>query len=406
MVDGSFLLYLHISIPTALIVVSLVSVIAVTLLFIYCEAPWTTKLPFNLWYVEDEKAKEVYTRDMTAEAILPEPTIHLPWKRLPGGYINIQTKDEREWLEIDSLLPRQLYMMNRALIAASNSLEPDGRVFAIHPEYEEGVWGASFELLHQIVSNLTIFFPGVITLSDEGAEAQHMISGHRWNISREKCGKILGEGNLIRVHPLMIARQLIGDDIAIMMRSSEGLHVLAAAIISFPDEWKLEEKLGLPLAAIHYPVNVLNTAQESMENHTVPSNSPLIRSMEYFFNSMYETENKKKIFERFNWTFQQHPYLTNRFDDICSCLSENLQKFLSNRLIFGPHLEARFRNLLRLYIVNAANFFRRWFNLPQLETYLRSERQTLRVLPNSNAVAFLIRTQVIILDTLYTLYRL
>ena len=121
---------------------------------------------------------------------------------------------------------------------------------------------------------------------------------------------------------------------------SPSIHILAGAVLLFPDDWSLEEKLGEPLAAIHYPVVVLNTARETAQNHAVPSRSTIIRAMEFFFDKLYRehaetmdmqddasaagsadtshvkastTPTAHNIYCRYNWVFQHHPHMSNRF---------------------------------------------------------------------------------------------
>lgn len=78
----------------------------------------------------------------------------------------------------------------------------------------------------------------------------------------------------------------------------------AGAVILFPDDWHLEEKIGLPLGAVHYPVSVLNAAAQSHEERGVPSRSPILRAMEHFFDKMYHSCDATAVFNRFNWAFQ------------------------------------------------------------------------------------------------------
>lgn len=52
---------------------------------------------------------------------------------------------------------------------------------------------------------------------------------------------------------LLTASQLIADDLVIMRKSSNGWRLVAASL-SFPSSWSLAEKAGLPLTEIHQPV--------------------------------------------------------------------------------------------------------------------------------------------------------
>lgn len=53
--------------------------------------------------------------------------------------------------------------------------------------------------------------------------------------------------------PLMAAARLVQEDLAILADGESG-HVLVAAAIAFPASWSLAEKMGRSLASIHQPV--------------------------------------------------------------------------------------------------------------------------------------------------------
>ncbi len=52
---------------------------------------------------------------------------------------------------------------------------------------------------------------------------------------------------------LVAVARLVQEDLAILVREGDA-HVLAAAAIAFPASWTLSEKMGRPLSAIHQPV--------------------------------------------------------------------------------------------------------------------------------------------------------
>ena len=53
--------------------------------------------------------------------------------------------------------------------------------------------------------------------------------------------------------PLITLGRLVQEDICILLKR-DGMHVLVAAILCFPASWTLAEKIGKPMAAIHAPV--------------------------------------------------------------------------------------------------------------------------------------------------------
>ncbi|PKQ11758.1 MAG: hypothetical protein CVT70_12550 [Alphaproteobacteria bacterium HGW-Alphaproteobacteria-1] len=56
-----------------------------------------------------------------------------------------------------------------------------------------------------------------------------------------------------RADPLLSLGHLVQEDLCIMEKRGEE-HVLSAAVLCFPASWRLAEKIGRPLLAIHVPV--------------------------------------------------------------------------------------------------------------------------------------------------------
>jgi hypothetical protein len=59
------------------------------------------------------------------------------------------------------------------------------------------------------------------------------------------------------LHPLDLAGRLVQEDLC-LMRPAGSSHILAAASLCFPTRWRLNEKIGRALDAIHAPVPGLN----------------------------------------------------------------------------------------------------------------------------------------------------
>ena len=59
--------------------------------------------------------------------------------------------------------------------------------------------------------------------------------------------------------PLCVLGQTLQQDFCILMKDGDA-HYLAAAVLCFPASWKLREKAGRPLMAIHDPVAVYDEA--------------------------------------------------------------------------------------------------------------------------------------------------
>ncbi len=138
--------------------------------------------------------------------------------------------------------------------------------------------------------------------------------------------------------PLRAAGRLVQEDLCLMQKQADGTYALTGAILCFPAHWRLQEKLGLPLAAIHAPVpgfaeRLGGAAERFLANLAVER--PLWRA---------------------NWSLVDDPTLPQPF-----------------RGEPAPD-------------VSAANAGQR--------LWLRVERQTLRRLPGTGAVLFTIRTLV------------
>jgi hypothetical protein len=61
--------------------------------------------------------------------------------------------------------------------------------------------------------------------------------------------------------PLLVAGRLVQEDL-LLLEKAEGAaeHRLTAAVLCFPSGWTLAEKLGMPLARIHLPVEAYDAA--------------------------------------------------------------------------------------------------------------------------------------------------
>jgi dimethylamine monooxygenase subunit A len=59
--------------------------------------------------------------------------------------------------------------------------------------------------------------------------------------------------------PLLTLGRLVQCDLCLLDRGVEGEHVLKGAVLCFPARWRLDEKAGRPLSAIHDPVKGYDT---------------------------------------------------------------------------------------------------------------------------------------------------
>jgi hypothetical protein len=145
-------------------------------------------------------------------------------------------------------------------------------------------------------------------------------------------------------HPLEPASRLAQEDLCVLVRDAEAWR-LEAACVCFPSRWSLAEKVGATLAGIHAPVPGFDDA--------------LGGPTATFFDRLHAD----RPVWRLNWTLLDSPELhlpTTKDWRRTAALTHDL----------GAHL---------------------WF---------RVERQTLRRLPDSGAIAFTIRTYIRPLDDL------
>ena len=139
---------------------------------------------------------------------------------------------------------------------------------------------------------------------------------------------------LDRTDPLGTVGRLIQEDMCLLAREGDGEYRLVAAVLCFPAHWRLSEKLGRPMTAIHDPVPDYDAGVARRVNR------------------LFEAIRPGTLLTRHNWSLQGHPEL------------------------FAPSGEAA----------------RKAGRRPGAEHVLRTERQTLRRLPETGAVAFGIRT--------------
>ncbi len=149
-----------------------------------------------------------------------------PWMaghmlRLPGT-VPVPLAD---WLQRDEVYAEQMAYRDR-LIA-----EREADVHALLP----GAEAAAAELLGAVLATL------------EGAEGYVHVPGGL----RRPDGVVVPLGDA----PLIVAGRLVQEDLC-LLEKPEGAqeHVLTGAILCFPSNWTLGEKLGRGLARIHLPV--------------------------------------------------------------------------------------------------------------------------------------------------------
>jgi hypothetical protein len=142
------------------------------------------------------------------------------------GLITVPLSD---WIELDARYQDEMAQRRRLLA------ERHGDVFGVLPEAEE----ASGEVLQCLVAYLTTQFPNWFRLG--GTVLVNRLTGETWDLAAPPC------------HPLELAGRLVQEDLCIIQSDADTPR-FTAAVLCFPSRWRLREKLGRPLAAVHGPV--------------------------------------------------------------------------------------------------------------------------------------------------------
>jgi hypothetical protein len=165
-----------------------------------------------------------------ASASLPLEIIHLPFE--PGPYrmaMGLITVPQTEWFELDARYGDEMAERRRLLA------EQHDDVFGVLPEAED----ACQEVLRRVVAHLTARYPAWFAL--DGDTLSNRLTGETWDVGSPGC------------HPLELAGRLVQEDLCIIQVDDGGPR-FTAALLCFPSRWRLHEKLGRPLTAVHGPV--------------------------------------------------------------------------------------------------------------------------------------------------------
>lgn len=248
---------------------------------------------------------------------LPPETVHLPFESGPYRMaMGLIATAERDWFEIDCRYPDEL-RQRHVLLA-----ERHGDVFAALPGSE----AACAEALALIAEHLTRWHPSWYRY--EGPRLRNNLTDELWDLAHPA------------LHPLECAGRLVQEDLCIIAPTPEGPR-FTAAVLCFPTRWRLHDKLGKPLGAVHGPVPLFADR--------------LARPVDRFMAHVKPGH----IAQRVNWSVLDDPAL--------------FQTGGHWRSGVNPAITAE----------NAGDTL-----------YLRTERQTLRRLPHSGAVLFGIRVHV------------
>jgi hypothetical protein len=245
---------------------------------------------------------------------LPEEAVHLPFE--PGPYrtgMDLVAIPEAAWFELDQRYRPEMAERRRLLTEAHDD------VFAALPLSDP----ARTEALNEVLTALTTHHPD--WFSRDGNAVRNHLTGETLDVGA--------------IDPLDLAGRLVQEDLCLIEASGQG-PMLTAAVLCFPSRWRLSDKIGLPLYAVHAPVpfyaDRLAAPVDRLMRHLKPG----------------------RIASRLNWSLLDDPALFQpggkRAEGGTDITAENA----------GRHV------------------------------FLRVERQTIRRLPETGAVLFGIRVHV------------
>jgi hypothetical protein len=263
---------------------------------------------------------------------LPEQAVHLPFSGGPHRMaMDLVTVPEAVWFELDQRYEAEMEERRR-LLATSHS-----QVFAAGAMSD----AARTEALTLIVAALTAHHPDWFT--QDGPLLHNHLTAEAWQRSAE-AGQLSAPVAGPALDPLELAARLVQEDLCLIQNGDDG-PMFTAGVVCFPSRWRLREKIGKSLSAVHGPVPLYADR--------------LARPVDRFMRHL----KVGPIASRLNWSLLDDPAL------------------------FQPTGKWRVDSDAGISTENAGN-----------KLYLRVERQTLRRLPDSGAVLFGIRVHCYPLD--------
>jgi hypothetical protein len=228
--------------------------------------------------------------------------------------MGLRTVPEAEWFEIDDRYRADIAERGRLLAESHED------VFGALPRSEP----ARVETLTMVMEHLARVHPDWFVA--DGTAIHNRLTGERWTIAA--------------LDALELAGRLVQEDLCLIEASPEGPR-LTAAVLCFPSQWRLHEKLGRPLAEVHGNVPLYADR--------------LARPVDRFMDQVRPGH----IATRLNWSVGADPALFQPFGKWRTEVDATITKQNAGQRLF-----------------------------------LRVERQTLRRLPVTGAVLFGIRVHV------------
>ena len=174
---------------------------------------------------------------------LPEQAVHLPFAAGPYRMaMDLVTVPETEWFELDQRYGAEMAERRRLLDAVHD------QVFAAVPISDP----ARAEALTLIVAALTAHHPD--WFSRDGSLLHNHLTAETWRMFPEagQYTAVTDRNEPFALDPLELAGRLVQEDLCVIQNAAEG-PVFTAGVLCFPSRWRLMEKIGRPLSAVHGP---------------------------------------------------------------------------------------------------------------------------------------------------------
>lgn len=230
---------------------------------------------------------------------------------------------EEDWIEIDDHFIHELSLKQQLFTQQYED------VFASLPDSLAG----QQEVLALLLDYLPKRYPEIYQVTEK--TIKNLATGEVWYIWD------------FANNPLDLAGRLVQEDLLLLLPNEDNNYCLVAGSLCFPLRWKIQEKLGRSLAAIHDPVPGY---QHQLE-----------KPVDHFFERLKENYPVWRL----NWGLVDTPEL------------------------FVPPEKSTNQLNIPLTVDNAGDVL-----------WLRVERQTLRRLPKTNGVLFTIKTYIYPLNIL------
>lgn len=182
------------------------------------------------WTPSDFKApKPAPLLDWSIETTKPLPYRAFRYGPKYNVTMGLRTVQFDDWIQLDNHFPR--YHADKAKRIA----ERGEKCCRTMPE----AYPAAVELLEELTEYLPARYPTLYRRTDVGLD--NLWSGEKFNVVERP----------LKEDPIRMCARLVQDDLALMIEKPDGQYYLLSGAVLLAGFWRLEDKVGLPLAEIH-----------------------------------------------------------------------------------------------------------------------------------------------------------